>query len=350
MTVFAPPPARPGPVRPAPLGAAPVRQAPHGPEPTYYELPAIKPSLWGWKVSGYMFLGGVAGSAQIIATMAEAGGTGQFSSVVRNGRFLALGGAMLGAPLLIIDLHTPQRWYNMFRIFRRTSPMSIGTYVLTVFGLSSAVLAGLEWAKLRGNVPAALSGAGAVARVPAVVSGAAMSTYTAALLSATSNPLWGSAPRLIAALFGVSAMASAGSALALAEQLGGGGEQGRQALSHVVVTASIVELAISRLLKRRFAEAQVEGALRDTGWGAVYAIGPLALGCGMPLLHQLAGLVEKRRSPVAAFATGVAVLAGGLMLRHVLLRAGNASASRRPRDYFRFTRGGAATADRSAGR
>src|SRR6185437_6866148 len=35
---------------------------------TYYDQPALKASPWGWKVSTYIFVSGLAGSAQIIAT------------------------------------------------------------------------------------------------------------------------------------------------------------------------------------------------------------------------------------------------------------------------------------------
>ena len=51
---------------------------------------------------------------------------------------------MVGSALLIIDLHTPSRFYNMLRIFRPTSPMSIGSYVLTSFGALSACLAAAQ--------------------------------------------------------------------------------------------------------------------------------------------------------------------------------------------------------------
>ena len=53
-------------------------------------------------------------------------------------------GSVVGAALLIIDLHTPTRFYNMLRIFRPTSPMSIGSYVLTSFGALSALLAAAQ--------------------------------------------------------------------------------------------------------------------------------------------------------------------------------------------------------------
>ena len=77
---------------------------------TYYGLPSIKPSLWGGLVSSYMFVAGVGGSAQIIASAADLVGD-RCPGADRPQRPLhRLGCHGSGRPLLIIDLHTPQRW------------------------------------------------------------------------------------------------------------------------------------------------------------------------------------------------------------------------------------------------
>ena len=108
--------------------------------PTYYDLPALKQSFYGWKVSTYILIAGIAGSSQILAAVAE------FTDAQANAErypqcalYRARRDRSVGAALLIIDLHTPTRFYNMLRIFRPTSPMSIGSYVLTSFGALSAV-------------------------------------------------------------------------------------------------------------------------------------------------------------------------------------------------------------------
>src|SRR5215467_7879622 len=136
---------------PMPTASAPVPIPSHGQAqpPTYYGQPALKPSLYGWLVGFYIFIGGLAGAAQTVATAAEIVGT-RGSATILAGRAIAVTGAVLGGILLIIDLHTRRRFYNMLRIFRPTSPMSIGTYVLMGFGLWSLValcaeLAGWRW-------------------------------------------------------------------------------------------------------------------------------------------------------------------------------------------------------------
>jgi len=101
--------------------------------------------------------------------------------------------------------------------------------------------------------------------LPAALAGMAMSTYTGALLSATtSTPLWAAAPRRIAAAFGASAMASGAAALTIAER-------GREApdigpaLDRIALVASAVELFLLLSLRQRLREQGVDGALDETG-------------------------------------------------------------------------------------
>jgi formate-dependent nitrite reductase membrane component NrfD len=304
---------------------------------TYYGLPSVKPSLWGGLVSGYMFVAGVGGSAQVIASAADLAGDRALAPIVRDGRYIALGAAVLGGPLLIIDLHTPQRWYNMLRIFRRTSPMSIGTWVLMSFGSLSAALAAAQFAFDHGySSNRAMQTAVKLLEVPAALAGMAMSTYTSALLSATSTPLWAAAPRRIAAAFGASSMASGAAALTLAEVHRSASNNTGQALDLIALAASTLELFLLLSLRQRFREQRVDGALNESGCGLAYDLGAAALGAGVPVLHHVQSVIERKQPPRRALAISLAVLAGGFLLRHALLRAGNISA-KRPKDYFRFT-------------
>ena len=77
---------------------------------TYYGLPSVKPSLCGGLVSGYMFVAGVGGSAQIIASAADLVGDRCPGADRPQRPSHRLGCHGSGRPLLIIDLHTPQRW------------------------------------------------------------------------------------------------------------------------------------------------------------------------------------------------------------------------------------------------
>ena len=143
---------------------APVRAA-EAPVTTYYDQPQLKKSHWGVRVALYIFIAGLSGGAQLIATAADLAGGQQDRGTVRRGRHIALLAVVFGPPLLIWDLHSPDRFYNMLRIFRRTSPMSIGTYVLSSFSLFSLATAMAQlfgWTKVARitQLPAAVAGAG----------------------------------------------------------------------------------------------------------------------------------------------------------------------------------------------
>jgi hypothetical protein len=111
---------------------------------TYYGRPALKPSPYGQLIASYFFVGGLAGAAQLIAGIADVCGHDDDQPVVRAGRYLGLAGILLSPVLLIADLRTHRGWYNMLRIFRRTSAMSIGAWTLTGFGLLSGVAAAAQ--------------------------------------------------------------------------------------------------------------------------------------------------------------------------------------------------------------
>jgi hypothetical protein len=104
-----------------------------------------------------------------------------------------------------------------------------------------------------------------------------------------------------------------------------------QALDLIALVANTLELFLFLSLRRRFREQGVDG-----GWGLAYDFGAVALGAGVPMLHHCERMIEPKRPPRPALVIPLAVLAGGFLLRHALLRAGNTSA-KRPKDYFRLT-------------
>src|SRR4051812_16702924 len=68
--------------------------------PTYYDLPPLKQSLYGWKVSAYIWVAGIAGSSQILATIGTFTDREAYAGIVRNGRYIALAGSVVGSVLL----------------------------------------------------------------------------------------------------------------------------------------------------------------------------------------------------------------------------------------------------------
>lgn len=301
--------------------------APHPSEPTYYDRPALKPSPYGFTVALYLFVGGLAGAAQILATAADLLTVPGSAGVILAGRLLALAGAIVGAILLIIDLHTKHRFYNMVRIFRATSPMSIGTYVLLGFGFFSllalaAQLLGLHAAARACGILAALAGIG-------------MTTYTAALL-ATSTPLWAAVPRLLAVRFASSAIATGAAALCLVALWSPRGAELARAFGNIAALALAVDLVASVVALQAYRAAGGASPLRDSPWCPLHLFGMQLAGRALPIVLYL--LADRVGAPAILLPiASLCALAGDLLMRGVVLSAGNESA-RRPRDYFRFAR------------
>jgi formate-dependent nitrite reductase membrane component NrfD len=302
--------------------------------PTYYQCPAVKPSGYGWLVWSYTYVAGLTGGAEIIAAIADLTGRPRLSSVVRCGRYLAATAAVIGPALLIADLHTPQRFFNMLRIFRSTSPMSIGSYILSGFSLSSSLAAlGQFFSSPRRAWARRMAKA---AGIPAALTGAGMTTYTGALLSSTSTPLWAAQPRLLSARFACSAMATAAAALSLSERAWGD-PRNSDALDKLAVVATLAGAALSGAASAGYRRQGLDSTLEDKGAAARQATLAGHISHTVPLLcHGLGGLMPAQARSLSV-AASLSILAGGLLMRSAIFRAGNESALR-PRDYFQYTR------------
>jgi protein NrfD len=314
---------------------------PYGGE-TYYGRPAIKQSHYGWPIITYFFVGGIAGASQLIAAIADMFGQPHDRAVVRAGRYTALAGALISPLLLIVDLHTPQRWYNMLRIFRKTSAMSIGAWTLLAFGTLSGLAAAAQviedvFSIRAGRWLARMFG------LPAAAAGLLMSIYTGTLLSATSVPLWAAANRTLSAIFGTSATATASAALSLLLEIAGAPRAVRRRLERLALVASGAELALSVITDRQWRKQGLAAPLQRQPIAGAYRFGVLGLGISAPLIAHAVNLLSRRDMRGLAVAAAVATLIGGFVQRAVMIFAGNDSALR-PTDYFKFTQ-----ADRQPG-
>ncbi len=300
---------------------------------TYYGLPALKSSHYGWLVAAYFFIGGAASAVQFIATVVDLFGAKRDRPVVRAGRYIALAGAILSPVLLIADLHTPRRWYNMLRIYRRTSPMSIGSWALTIFGTFSGFTAVAQAAE-------DLFGWG-IARwaarlfsLPAALAGGIVALYTGTLLAATNIPLWASAWPFLSSLFASAAASTASAVLILATP--NAPRETRRRLTWFALFASSAELVLVGWIGERWRRYRAAAPLREAPTGVAWRFGVLGLGILAPLVvhavEAFTGIERRFISTVAALAT----LVGGFTLRAVLIFAGKRS-GQRAEDYFRFT-------------
>lgn len=185
---------------------------------SYYGKSVVKAPPWEWPIGVYLFLGGVGGGSGLLAAGAQATGN---RALLRTTRLAAFGAAGAGSVCLILDLGRPERLLNMFRVFKITSPMNLGSWILGGFGATSAIPALAELDEATGRrlpVPAFVRRALHVAAGPAGVAtgllGGPLAGYTAVLLGDTSNPTWNDAKGHLAYVF-VSSASAASSGMAM---------------------------------------------------------------------------------------------------------------------------------------
>ncbi len=117
-------------------------EAPMVPEATftsYYGQPIINRPTWkAPDIPGYLFLGGLAGAGSVIAAGAQLSGRPGLARTMKSGCAAAAG---LSLAALMHDLGRPARFLNMLRTFKPTSPMSIGSWLLSAYAPMSAAAA-----------------------------------------------------------------------------------------------------------------------------------------------------------------------------------------------------------------
>ena len=173
---------------------------------SYYGLPVVKETVWGVPdVPGYLFLGGLAGASSALAASADLSGYPVLAKTSKTAAVAAIGVSLIA---LVKDLGRPKRFLNMLRVFKPTSPMSIGTWIVSAYSPVAGVAAA---SALTGLKPAI----GRAATIAAAVTGPGVAAYTSALLADTAVPAWHEAHRELPYLF-VSSAATAAGGLALA--------------------------------------------------------------------------------------------------------------------------------------
>ena len=297
----------------------PSRPPQGGSDPTYYERPLLKEPVWIWSVPAYFYVGGVAGAASTLAAAARAANRkGELSRLVRRASLIGAGGSVVGTGLLVHDLGRPGRFLNMLRVFRPSSPMSVGSWMLAGYAPLSAGAVVLP------------GGLGAAAGAGAAAVGLPFAGYTAVLVANTAVPVWQATRRSLPPLFVASGMAGAASLLDLlpltaAEQ---------RVVRRYGIIGKLAELAAAEAVRHE-AEVvpQVGKSMKEGVAGKLWRLSQLATGASL-LLSILPGGSRRRRATAGVLGT-----AGSLGVKVAIFRAGKASA-RDPRATFHQQRAG----------
>jgi len=276
---------------------------------SYYDRPVIKEPAWGTPdVPAYLFLGGLAGASSVLAAGAELSG---YRVLARAAKISALGAISLSAAALVHDLGRPERFLNMLRVFKPSSPMSVGSWLLAGYGPVAGAAA-------VSDVTGLLPGAGRAATLGAGLLGPGIATYTAALLCDTAVPAWHEGYREMPYVFAGSAASAAGG-LGLVAVHPANAVPARE----LAVLGAAVELIAKRQLLDRLARSGGQSVAEPYQAGTTGAILRLAefLTAG-----GLAGAVLGRGSRAVSALSGASLVAASAMTRFGIFQAGMASA------------------------
>jgi formate-dependent nitrite reductase membrane component NrfD len=303
----------------------------------------LKSADWPLLIDLYFFLGGLAGGAFVIATVAYLLDAVRYRDVVRVGYYLAFLAILPGPLLLIVDLGIPTRFLNMLMVSKPStaigehaltvgpfhlkllSPMNVGAWGLLLFS-ACAFLAALDtFIEQRGGrgVPGLRMAAGIVGGV----FGFFIAAYPGVLLGATARPLFVNGHWLGALFLAVGASTGA-AAIALILELLGPSREAIPRLMRLTGFALVVQalcLILFVVAVKASGSAAIGRALAVllTGsYGVAFWLGVVVVGIVAPLALLFGGAIK--RAPAMVTLASILVLIGGFLTKYVIIAAGQA--------------------------
>ncbi len=272
---------------------------------SYYGKPVINAPVWAApNIAGYLFLGGLAGASSLLGAGAQLTARPSLARAAKAGAF---GAGCLSMVALVHDLGRPARFLNMLRVFKVSSPMSVGSWLLAAYVPAAGVAAA---SALTGRAPRL----GATATAGAALLGPAVAAYTGVLISDTAVPAWHDGyPEMPFLFTGSAATAAAGLGL-LAAPL----EQSAPA-RNLGLFGAVLELAASHLMTRRIG---MVAEPYHAGRGGAY----MKAGKALTVLGA-AGSLLGRRNTIVSKISGATLLAASAATRWGVFHAGLASAN-----------------------
>ena len=291
--------------------APPWDQSAVSAKPTYYNQPLLKAPVWKWTVPLYYFVGGAAGASLAMGAAAQLDRSGDLHGLMRRCHSVGVVGIALSGAMLIDDLGRPSRFHHMLRVFRPTSPMNMGVWIISL--CAPTAMGAALWANragFRGFI-------GNSSSLVAGLGGVALATYTGVLVANTAVPVWQESRHLLPILFGASAMASAGCILDLTCD----DPKARRITYTFGTIGRLAELSASFALERRLErhQPQIAQPFKKGGSAKIWKTAACLTAASLAV-SLLPG--KSRKKHVTASILGAL---GSLTLRYAIHRAGVAS-------------------------
>lgn len=295
------------------------------------------PPRWGWYVVLYFFIGGLTAGCYAIASALQAVGDPRDREAARIGHSLAFPGVLVCAVLLIVDLGRPERFWHMIikshyfpePIFKYWSPISLGSWVLSLFGAMAFVsfvgvlleTGRLRWkplVRLHQRVRQLPRWVGVGWGILGCLVGFALAGYTGVLMLATVTPVWHNAIPL-GGLFLASAVSTSYALLILLLLRRGRGHSDPTVRKLEEADRWAIWIEAALLLLVLVPLGALARPILTGGYGVLFWIGVVIAGLLAPMIlgrNKRRGDLERRLRLRA-----ILILVGGLVLRFVLVMA-----------------------------
>jgi Ni/Fe-hydrogenase subunit HybB-like protein len=153
----------------------------------YSSGPVTKIPDWHGYVAWDMLFNNMATGLFLIAAMGELAVPEVFRPVTKAAYLSALCLLLADLACLVLDLGDPLRFHHMLRVFKPSSPMSLGTWCLTVFATILTVIVAIDWFT---NGWSYLEQVRRVAVLAGLLPALGSATYKGVLFSTSSQPGW----------------------------------------------------------------------------------------------------------------------------------------------------------------
>ncbi len=282
---------------------------------SYYGRQVVKPAPWEADIPAYIFLGGLAAGSGLLGSGAAARG---LPTLRRNSRYAAIAAVAAGGLALVRDLGKPSRALNMMRTVKLTSPMSVGSWILSAFGAFAGLAVATEAGRHLVDDDSTLGRVRRVADPVAAVGSAffapPLAAYTAVLLADTATPTWHESYRELPFVFvGSANAAAAGLALLTTPSTETGPAR------KLAVVGAAVEFAALERMERTMGEVVAEPLHHGQAGTLLKASKILTVGGAL-------GAAVFGGNRAAAAVSGLALMAGSVCTRFGVFEAGIHSA------------------------
>ncbi len=123
----------------------------------------------------------------LVAAIGELSRPSAFAATARAAYPIALAFLLIDLACLVLDLGDPLRFHHMLRVFKPSSPMSLGTWCLTIYSLPLTIVVAIDWLPFLGGVPGWIRW---LCLIGGLLPALGSAVYKGVLFSTSSQPAW----------------------------------------------------------------------------------------------------------------------------------------------------------------